>query len=551
MKKKLLLIAIIILATLVRTVDLGGNRPHLTNDEAALGYNAYSILQTARDEHGALLPVVFKSFGDWKPGLYVYTAVPAIAIFGLNEFSTRLPSVLFGIGAVFLLYLMTKRLTKDETIALFSSFFLAVSPWHITFSRGAWEANISLTLTLAALLALLTYLNNTKKKYLILSAVLFALTLWAYQSAKLFSLLLIIGVVLVYHRKISTINKKHVLVAGIVGTLISIPIIFSLLTGHAGRLNVMSVFSNARSDQYIEDTITSQGDDEDSLIFTVFHSEGYNFTRGILGRYFNHFAGRFLFFEGDWTNARHTSPNIGYLLLIDAPLLLLGFVFTAKNFNKKEFQFLFYYLAVSPLASAFSRDSVHGIRSLNMVIPLVIFVAIGSAYLLRKLIKYLPLAYILLIFLAGAYLFNFIFFLDAYFIHAPIQDSRNFLYGYKQIVQSITPEQRDHDEIVIDDNFDQAYIYLLFYQQYNPSEYQKTNNFMESKLGDVGKITKLDNITFRPINWSADKHQTGLVMVNREVNMPMYEIEGNVDYKLTRIPYLDGSPGFVIVEVVR
>jgi len=551
MKKKLILVAIIVLATLVRIYDLGGNRPHLTNDEAALGYNAYSLLHTARDEHGSLLPVVFKSFGDWKPGFYVYTTVPTVALFGLTEFSTRLPSALFGILAVFLVYLLVKRLTENETIALFSSFFLAVSPWHITFSRGAWEANISLTLTLAALVALLTYLNNAKKKYIILSAVLFALTLWAYQSAKLFSLLLIVGVGIVYRQEILSVNKKHFLLAGVAGAIISIPIIISLVMGHAGRLNVMSVFSNARSDQYIEDTITSQGDDGNGLAFSLFHSEEYNFMRGILGRYFNHFAGRFLFFEGDWTNARHTSPNIGYLLLLDAPLLLLGLVYGAKHFNKKEFQFLFYYLAVSPLASAFSRDSVHGIRALNMVIPLVIYVAIGAAYVFGKLKQYKRVTYLLSPIVIGVYVFNFVFFLDSYFIHAPFKDSQNFLYGYKQVVELITPDQSSHDEIVVDDNFDQAYIYFLFYQQYEPAIYQKTNNFKESRLGDVGKITQLDNITFRPINWSADKQQTGLVMVNREINMPMYEIENNADYKLTKIPYLDGSPGFVIVEVVR
>ena len=87
---------VIVLAILIRVVNLSSVPPHLTPDEAALGYNAYSILKTGRDEHGAFLPIVFKSFGDYKPGLYVYLTVPFVGLMGLNEFSVRFPSALMG-----------------------------------------------------------------------------------------------------------------------------------------------------------------------------------------------------------------------------------------------------------------------------------------------------------------------------------------------------------------------------------------------------------------------------------------------------------------------
>src|SRR3990167_2733917 len=99
-KHKLLLLVLAV-AAILRLWGLGTNPPHLTNDEAALGYNAYSILITAKDEHGEFMPIVFKSFGDWKPGLYIYLTVPWVAIFGLNEFSTRIVGALSGVIAVF------------------------------------------------------------------------------------------------------------------------------------------------------------------------------------------------------------------------------------------------------------------------------------------------------------------------------------------------------------------------------------------------------------------------------------------------------------------
>ena len=73
-------------------------------DEAALGYNAYSISQTLRDEYGQFMPLIFKSFGDYKPGLYVYLAVPFVTIFGLNEISVRLPSIILGALSPILLF---------------------------------------------------------------------------------------------------------------------------------------------------------------------------------------------------------------------------------------------------------------------------------------------------------------------------------------------------------------------------------------------------------------------------------------------------------------
>ena len=79
--KNWLLIGILVLAAALRLVNLSSVPPHLTQDEASLGYNAYSILKTGKDEYGQLLPVVFKSFGDYKPGLYIYLTVPTVAVF--------------------------------------------------------------------------------------------------------------------------------------------------------------------------------------------------------------------------------------------------------------------------------------------------------------------------------------------------------------------------------------------------------------------------------------------------------------------------------------
>ena len=159
MNKKLLAIFLI---SLILRLYLS-SYPPLLWDEASLGYNAYSILKTGRDEYGKLLPLIFKSFGDYKPGLYVYLSAPFIAILGLNQLAVRLPSILLGsLTPIFLYLLITALNPKKKKLATISALLLAVTPFHIHFSRGAWETNI---LTFQLVLASLTFTKyfNTKK----------------------------------------------------------------------------------------------------------------------------------------------------------------------------------------------------------------------------------------------------------------------------------------------------------------------------------------------------------------------------------------------------
>src|SRR5687768_14571753 len=71
--------------------------PCLNADEAAFGYNAFTISETGRDEYGNLLPTRLKSFGDNKLPLMTYLTVPFVKIFGSNDFTTRAVAGLFGI----------------------------------------------------------------------------------------------------------------------------------------------------------------------------------------------------------------------------------------------------------------------------------------------------------------------------------------------------------------------------------------------------------------------------------------------------------------------
>jgi len=128
-----LLVVIIFIAAVLRFYKLASVPPSLYWDEASLGYNAYSILKSARDEHGKFLPFTnFAAFGDYKPPGYIYATVPSIAVFGLNEFAIRFPSAFFGVLTVLLTYPLTKKLLENGSgwQSLHTPGVRKVKPWH-------------------------------------------------------------------------------------------------------------------------------------------------------------------------------------------------------------------------------------------------------------------------------------------------------------------------------------------------------------------------------------------------------------------------------------
>ncbi|MBI3342280.1 phospholipid carrier-dependent glycosyltransferase, partial [Candidatus Curtissbacteria bacterium] len=122
---KIYLLIVVLLGAVLRFYQLGSNPPGLNWDEAAIGYNAFSILHTGRDEYGKLLPLAFRSFDDYKPPLYIYLTVPSVFAFGLTNLAVRFPSVLFGVLTVPFTYLLVSTMLKNKKIALLSSLFLA------------------------------------------------------------------------------------------------------------------------------------------------------------------------------------------------------------------------------------------------------------------------------------------------------------------------------------------------------------------------------------------------------------------------------------------
>ncbi len=498
MSRLMILIFIVSLGLTLRLFYLDSRPVGFTWDEAALGYNAYSLLKTGKDEYGKILPVVFKSFGDYKPGLYIYLTVPAIKIFGLSEFATRLPSAIFGTLLIVVVYLLVSKLLSAQHLALSTAFLLAINPWSIHFSRGAWEANIALFLTTLATLLFI------KKRY-IYSSLFFGLTLFTYQGAKMFTPLLVLSLLIIYKP-----NIKKLFWPGVLGLLLLLPILWNL-DSQSGRLKV----------------------------FSIFNYQG-NLVRGITQRYLNHLSPKYLFFTGDWSNLRQSIPYYGYFHLPEIITIAIGLIVLLRT-NNQVTKLLITWLLIVILPSALSRDIVSGVRSLPMVIPLVIMSGIGLA----KLFYYHRLLYIYTFILLSL----FILFLDLYFIHAPNFVARDMMYGYKQALQIIKPYLDRYDRVIFTDKLGQPYIYTLFYYTIDPGSYQKQANLILDSQGDVGKVEKWGKFLYQPPDWRYQRGDNSTIFVGDNYELPDQDMNPVNLIKLGEVYYPNGKHALRIVAL--
>lgn len=530
MKHKLVIFLIFILAFILRFWQLGTNPPSLDWDEASLGYNAYSILKTGRDEYGNFLPLSIRSFNDYKPPLYTYLTTIPVAIWGLNEFSTRFISALLGTLTVLVGYLLIKQLFPYKSFIFYLLFFIffATSPWHIQFSRIAFEANSALFFSLCGVW--LFFKGLKKEIYLPVSFLLFALSTYAYHSSRLVVPLLIFGLLLIYRGEIK--QKLRWLVSGLlIFVILFIPIVQQMRSTSA-RFGSVTVFN---PDEKLGESIQAMEYDKgrNDMIGKLVHNRRIVFAREILGGYLDHFNFDFLFLTGD-PPGRHHAAGMGMLYLWDLPFILIGIYYLLRSRNS-SINFLFWWFLVAPAASALTSGTPHAVRSL-MYLPIYqIFAVFGLLKLFKQNI--IPRRIITGIVFA-LFLVNFFYYLHMYYIHTPKEYSQWWQYGYKEAVAEVAKYEKYYDKIIVTYRYDQPYIYFLFYQQIDPAWYQKNWGDGEIKRAE----RKFGKYEFRSIDWEKDSKLTRTLLVGTPVEIPQ-----DATGMIKQINFLDGSVAFRIV----
>jgi len=124
---------------------------------------------------------------DFHPPLYYLTLKLWSSLFGYSEIALRTPSVLFGIGTLYLVYKIGKIF--NERVGLIASILLATSQFHIYYSQ---EARMY---SMAAFLAALAFYFFIKENWKYFSLATFGLVFTDYMPVFLLPVFWLIGVV--------------------------------------------------------------------------------------------------------------------------------------------------------------------------------------------------------------------------------------------------------------------------------------------------------------------------------------------------------------------
>lgn len=539
-----LLICVIGIGFVLRFFALGTNPPSLDWDEASLGYNAYSIFRTGADEYGNRLPLSFRSFDDYKPPLYVYLAVPSIAIFGLTDFAVRFPAAVIGVLTLIVVYFFVKELFlfeeryKREWIALLSTGLLALSPWHLQFSRAAFEGNVGLFFLILGIWLFLVGIR--RQAFLLVASLAFVLCLYSYHSFRLLVPLLLFAMSILFFKQLKGRVKESIVALLILGIGI-LPIVFSFVpaSGSGARLSMVTIFSAPETIDHAIQQLIYDKENQDSA-GALFHNRRVVYFLTMAKGYLDHYNPDFLFFHGD-SGRQHHAVDVGMLYLWDLPFLIIGLCALFAKQNKYT-GILFVWLLLAPLPSAMTTGTPHPVRAIAMLPILQIGIAYGILVSFQKLtqVRWKILVPLVTGLASVLLLINVSYYVHQYYVHTPIEYGDFWQYGYKEAFAFAQTQETIYDKIIVTYMYDQPYIYYLYYNKIDPRWYQKylqTNNPPIERMERV-----IGKYEFRKIDWARDKLLKNTLIIGAPSEIPT-EVK-----RLRTIYFPDQKEAFIIVK---
>lgn len=372
--EKIIIGVAIVLGVFFRVSQIGLIPPGLAMDEAAFGYNAWSIATNLSDEYGMKLPLTFRSFADFKLPAYGYLTSLVVKLFGPGIWQTRAISVLAGLVSCFLLYLIVTQLS-EKRLGVVSALVMLWSPWGIFFSRGAFEGNLGLTFLLLGIWGLARARKDSR--YLFLTALAFSLANYSYITYKFVGPVLMAAFLLFYRKKI----KWQIAAAA------------------------MAVFAVASLPAFTSFSGISGSNRIESLLKLSPEATGYHPLVRLTANYLAYFSPRNLFFRPDPVRHRHFLELSTFFPVL-AVFFLIG---TYLLFVKRKTEmagWLFTLLLVAPIPAAIAADPFATLRAIPLLPAYSVIIAMGLVWFLEKFIRFRLVILVGLMIMASVQLYS-------------------------------------------------------------------------------------------------------------------------------------------------
>ncbi len=534
-----------LLAATLRLWQLGSVPPNTSNDEASIGYNAYSVSKIGVDEYGKFPLISQRAYDDWRRSTYLLLVVPFVSTLGLYNIPIRLPAVLLGLFTILATYylvraLFRKRSLISEITALLAALFLAISPWHVYISRLGHESNAYMSFFVFGLLFFLWGVRDAKNMFL--SFLFFTLSMISYYAGQVIVPLIALGLLFVYWKDLTrlVISDKRVLFGFLAFVVLLVPILWSIFSPEALiRFHGTSTFDpSAHPAEYAQLVLRrNQSAAAHDVIGMILYNRRIFPIRVFVEGYLSHFSPGWLF-----TNSGKESfkiPNMGLINIWEIPLILIGmlaFLFHKDVDTKsKKLIVLWFFLAAVPAAIA--TQAPHAMRAYAFLPTWEIFSAFGLAYIFSHA-KKIQIA-ILVLFLAVA-VYDTRALYTNYFVVFPREQSESFYYAMSKAVPYVLSKSAGYESVVFSnkDSLYQSYMGFLYYSRYDPSLYQTEGG---TKSGGFAETHRFGKYEFRPIHWETEKNVEKTLYVGNVADFP-------AGSQFMTFTSLDGKPTILAVS---
>ena len=479
MKRKavnaIFLVTILVLALTIFIYKLGVIPNGFYVDEAAVAYNAYSILETGRDAFGQSYPILFRLLGSYTPPLYIYISALFVKFFGIGVITFRMISVASALISIIFFYLFTKKLNifKSNASYLVATFFYAISPWLVFNARLGYEVTLAYLLFNIGVYFLFVAMDVPK--YFILSAVFLSLSTYTAHTQRFLAPIFVLLYLLIFQKNIFKKNSFRFLAAALGTTLvIQIPH-FMVITTPAFWVKNQRLFEG-----------------------------GGRIAKNIFDQVMTYLSTKNLFYSLEDIDQQHIIPEISVMYKWMVIPFLTGVFILFNKLKERSYKYLGLLFITSLIPAVLSGEFISIQRALPFLLPLSIVIGIG----IDKIGNYLKCTLSVVIFLAVTF-YSLLMLYRSYLILFPIEQAGAWNYGYSQLSEFIGSNKNEH--FLVDNSRNpRNYILLLYYLRYPPHIYQnevdtkyKTDYYRSLPTENNYKFS---NIEVREINWEKDSY---------------------------------------------
>lgn len=550
------LLWIFLLALFLRLYKLAEFPVGLHVDEIKAGWNALSIIETGRDDHGGLLSLYYDSFGDYRPTGILYITIPSVLLFGRDEFAIRFPSALFGALSVIPIYLITNILTKKKKVVWnfefghFAAFLMAANLWHIETSRATSEVVISTFFALCSIYYLIIYIQAGKARSVIFSLGTLIISYLLYHSIRVLMPFFFLTVVFFYRQEIQKkITKKLVILALIFTFLLSL--FLGIGKESRQRLSQVSVLKDVDIGYEIERL--AKENIGRNYPTRVYDNKYFVYLKHIFFEYSRYFDANFLIGSGA-KPYRYSTPGAGLLTYFELLVFAFGIVqIIRKKFSPLPLIFLF----IAPIPAAITTEDAPNLHRAFLMLPMIMIIgAYGFGGILNFSKKYKNILFLATLFLL---LLNFGFSMHMYFKHSfshrPFiknlaEDAPSYRnIGAKEVALRIDDLSQKYEKIVITNFPDSPLYWYAYLTMKDPNVINRLNELY------AGRSSVYKNIVFSSDKCVTDNefmNQKGENILFIESGVCAYQSKidnGDINAKIIeRIYGPDGSEIYALLE---